>query len=456
MIWKKIIKVLFPLNRVHLSEDTFKACKILKENYSNATILKFNKNMKVGLWEIPEKWDVIKAELRNSKNKILLDWKKNKLCLHTYSKSFSGKISLDKLKKHLLSDPSRPSVTPFHFRNQYRPWERSWGFSIPDSKKKSLKKGLYKVNIQTKFTKESMQMVEQKIEGKFKDSILFVGHLDHPQMCNDGLSACIAGHEILQKIKKIKTKLTYRMLSTPEIVGSIFYARKYIKKNNIKECLNLSGCGANAELFLLKSSKEKSNIDRILKHILSFADEGVNFSKFTNPNFITADEIAFDINGNNIPSSSLGRWPIKGYHSNEDNLQNHNTKKFENFLKIVLKLIFIIENNYTIHPKFQSLPRLSHPKLNLYLNSELLKVHLKDFKSKEAYKIYNIDYQNEKRLNEFYKNFHAHLCLSLIDGKNTVLDIAEKTNFPFEVIKFYLDSFVKKRLVSFVWNKPKF
>ena len=51
-------------------------------------------------------------------------------------------------------------------------------------------------------------MAEQIHLGKNKDSLLLVGHFDHPQMCLDGLVGCLAGHEAISRIKKIKTKLT--------------------------------------------------------------------------------------------------------------------------------------------------------------------------------------------------------------------------------------------------------
>ena len=46
-----------------------------------------------------------------------------------------------------------------------------------------------------------MEMAEQVHQGTKKESILFVGHFDHPQMCLDGLVGCLAGHEVLERLK---------------------------------------------------------------------------------------------------------------------------------------------------------------------------------------------------------------------------------------------------------------
>ena len=94
------------------------------------------------------------------------------------SKNVSNKI---------LSNPKKPEATIFHFRNQYNFWNKDWGFSLPYKIHKKLKTGKYLVDIKTSFSKGKLEMAEDVHFGKNKDSFLFVGHFDHPQMCLDGL-----------------------------------------------------------------------------------------------------------------------------------------------------------------------------------------------------------------------------------------------------------------------------
>ena len=61
------------------------------------------------------------------------------------------------------------------------------------------KKSTFYVNIKTVKKNSNMNGLEQVHEGFYKQSILFVGHLDHPFTTTDGLSGCISGHEILKK-----------------------------------------------------------------------------------------------------------------------------------------------------------------------------------------------------------------------------------------------------------------
>ena len=93
------------------------------------------------------------------------------------------------------------------------------------------------------------------------ESLLLIGHFDHPYMCNDGLVGCLAGHEALSRFSSGKTKLTYRMLSTVEIVGSVFYAERLAKENNVKEGLFVASSGADAPIVYQTSFKGNSVVD---------------------------------------------------------------------------------------------------------------------------------------------------------------------------------------------------
>ena len=223
----QLISKMHYLNRVHVSTDMTKAYNIIKSNYKNCKIYNFKTGSKVGFWEIPKSWEVINAYIKDSKNKIIVNYKKNPLCLWTNSESFKGKITFKKLLNHIIYSKEKPKATLFHFRLQYRHWEKKWGFSIPYKKILKLnKKSTFYVNIKTVKKSSVMHGLEQTHKGIYKQSILFIGHLDHPYTTNDGLAGCLVGHEILKKLENVKTKITYRMLSSVEIIGSVFYAKK--------------------------------------------------------------------------------------------------------------------------------------------------------------------------------------------------------------------------------------
>ena len=91
-------------------------------NFSKKYIIKLRlylftiKNVVIGS---SSSWSVINATVKDPNGKSLMNWRKNKLSLWSYSPSFVGKLSLDKFKRKILFDKNRPNASIFHFRNQY-------------------------------------------------------------------------------------------------------------------------------------------------------------------------------------------------------------------------------------------------------------------------------------------------------------------------------------------------
>ena len=213
-----------------------------------------------------------------------------------------------------------------------------------------------------------MEMVEQVHRGTSANSILLVGHFDHPYMCNDGLVGCLAGHEVLRRLGTRKTHFTYRMLSTIEIVGSVFYAKHLAAKHHIREGLFVATAGADAPLLYQMSSSENSQIDRILKHLGPYFSESVAFASFRQGG-LGNDETAFDVHGVDIPCSSLQRDPFDQYHTDLDTPEHVSVANFESQVDLILKVIDVLEANQLLIPKFSGLPCLSRPEIDLYLPS---------------------------------------------------------------------------------------
>ena len=60
------------------------------------------------------------------------------------------------------------------------------------------------------------------------------------------------------------------MLSTIEIIGSVFYAEHYAKKENVREALFVATSGAQAPLLHQKTFSGTSTIDRIMAHLAKY------------------------------------------------------------------------------------------------------------------------------------------------------------------------------------------
>jgi aminopeptidase-like protein len=452
---KDALNEIWRLNRVHVSKEMSLAYRILKKYYTNLKIFGYKTGHKCNGWIVPPSWDVTKGLLKDSKGKTIADWKKNKLSLWSYSTSFKGKITKEKLKNKILSNPKKPDATLFHFRNQYNFWKKEWGFSLPYKIYKKLKKENFYVDIKTSFNKGKLEMAEDVHHGKFSDSILFVGHFDHPQMCLDGLVGCLAGHELLKRIKNKKTKLTYRMLSTVEIIGSVFYAKYHSKKNKVREAMFISAPGAPQNIGYQHTFSKNNQIDQITKHVLKNLD--LNFKTFDfRKGPIGNDEIAYDVNGVNIPCGSLMRCPFNSYHTDLDKPSGISWKNFQESLLVLEEIIHIFENNSIIHGNFKGLPRLSSPKLNLYLSLDSVSGTSGNSKSFNTDLLINIPEETKNLLKKNTHKFNYLMnCLpNMCGGNKTILDVANHADLPFRFVENYINLWIKKNLLKKFWKHP--
>ncbi len=463
--WHEKLKLLVPTYRYLNNDGIRKSFVMLQEFYKNSIVLKFGKNERSGLWKIPLSWDVKVGQLFDPKGKKIVEYFENPLQLFSNSSQFIGKISKEELLKHIYSDEKRPNLTPFHYRNQFRENVKEWGFCLPYNKVKKLPRGQYKVKIKTSLKKHDMHSVLSKHKGKSKKMLLFVSHFDHPFQANDGIAGSVATFELIKSLSNTKTKITYGALATPEIIGSIFFAKKFAKKNNIKQGLMCSFSGVNSNFVYSKTSLENTFIDKALLHILRFKKKKSKITNFRD--LVGADEIAYDNVINNIPCGSLYRWPYKYYHTNKDNIDSVHKKSFVEYFNILKELIYIIENNSIFYNNFKSLPKLSDPKIDLYIsprywqdktNKVLIDKKNQSKSDDELNKVLDLIEDNDLKRACVESSQNIQLLQSLIstkaNGSMSSFDLAEKCNMPFVFVNTYLDLWEKKKLIRKKWLDP--
>ena len=448
--WRGALEELWAMNRVHCGPDTSAAYRKLAGIYDNTQVFGFPSGDKSGSWTAPRAWHVGHGRLIGPDGAVIADWHKNPLHLFSFSPPFSGTVGREELDAHLFSIPTKPDRIPFHFRNQYRHWEPEWGFCISQNIRDALPDGDYTVEIDTRFEPGMMEMAEQVHQGKSPDSLLLVGHFDHPHMCNDGLVGCLAGHEAITRLAGRQTNLTYRMLSTIEIIGSAFYAEHFVAANNIRQALFVGSSGADAALAYQKSFSGNAAIDRVMAHVLDTTQESSSKHEFRlGP--LGNDETAFDVGGVGVPCGSIMRAPFDVYHTDVDTPENVHDDKFEQKVTLIGRVINVLEKNAVLKRKFSGLPCLSSPELDLYLSPARMS-HVKqvvsagDVMAALPPELAAIVDERSGQLN-YMMNVLPHMC----EGEQTVLDVAEKTNLPFELIDAYTDQWVEKGLLEKTW-----
>ena len=77
-------------------------------------------------WKVPDEWNLIRATLKDLDGNILIDTNDSYLHLLGYSDSFTGRVSLDELKKHLYYRKDLPQAIPYV--TSY--YENRWGLPV--------------------------------------------------------------------------------------------------------------------------------------------------------------------------------------------------------------------------------------------------------------------------------------------------------------------------------------
>ena len=367
---------------------------------------KINKNLKINKvksgtkafdWKVPLEWNVKQAYIIDPEGKKICDFFKNNLHLVGYSIPKKKSFNLEQLKKKIYTYRKIPTAIPYH--TSY--YKKDWGFCMSLNQKKKLKKGTYKVNINSSLKKGYMNYGEIFIKGRKKKEIFFSTYICHPSMANNELSGPCTMIYFSDYLKKIKLNYSVRILFVPESIGSIYYLSKNYKKmkKNIISGFNISCIGDNRSYSFITSRKNNTDTDKITKYVYKNISTK---SKEYSWNERGSDEKNYCAPGIDLPICTIMRSEFgkyKEYHTSEDKLGKVVTKVGLNNSFDLLKKIHYLADNYS-SPKSCVLGEPFLTKYNLYptLSSQIL--------PKKTMLIKNI--------------------ITYSDGDNSIIDIAEK------------------------------
>lgn len=351
-----------------MADDTVKALDLLADGCDVAyKDFKFASGTKHNGWEVPKKWEVVEAKIFRGQREVY-DGKRSPLGVITNSEPFDGVVEKAELLEHLHFSPKRPNAVPYHFRLQYRPWEKDWGFCVPRSWIDSLQMGKYRVRLKTRLSKGKMITREFTIPGRSKETIVFAAHIDHPGQANDDVAGCGVGIALINEIKKNydKPKWTYKLVLTQEIVGSVFYLKALAAQaKKIKYGLFLEMLGNDKTLLLQKSFGGETYIDKVCELALSGYVGARKCAFREGPG---NDEIVFEAPGYEIPMPSLSRWPYGEYHTSDDNLGIIDERQLQEALEYVMKVVSVLESDGVVKRRFKGLVSLANPEYDMYVD----------------------------------------------------------------------------------------
>jgi aminopeptidase-like protein len=413
----------YKLNRATVTDDISKFILQIKEIFPESNILKAKSGNQYLTWIIPQSWDVIKAQLKDSTGKIIVDYKNNPLHLIQYSSSFKGELKYDDLKTHLNYSKENPMDIPYIFRKQYDyNKDDSWGFCLPYNIFVNLKQNeKYYVDIDVKFSNKEMFVFDLLQQGKKEETIFFAAHSCHPGQVNDGIVNVALLIDLFLWIKSLKnTRYSYRLIIGPEYFAAPFVLSQANKIENLAYGFFLDMMAHDGQLGYSSSYDGDTLVDFVTSESLKKFLKSPQ--KYAYRELWGNDEMFYDGPDFNIPTIGLGRSNFKNYHLSSDDLSAFSKNEYEESLSLLKKIVLNFESNTIIKRNYAG---------PLYLS--------------------RYDYYIDPKIDlDGYKNLQK--IQIALDGKQSTLDIAKNLNIDIEFINKFVNHLLKINLANEPYN----
>ena len=411
---------LWPINRSLTGAGVRETLGHIKKRLPDLSVVSVQSGTKVFDWVVPKEWHVKDAYITTPSGARICDFSKNNLHLVGYSIPYRGKISLEELQGHLHSLPTHPNAIPY-VTSYYK---SRWGFCITQEQRDLLEEGDYEIVIDSRLFFGELNYGELVIPGKTEEEIFLSTYVCHPSMANNELSGPTVLTYLGEWLSGLPDlKYTYRIVFAPETIGSITYLSKNYQhlKANVVAGFNVSCVGDDRSYSYLPSRNGGTISDRVAQHVLKWIDP--NYKKYS---WLDrgSDERQYCAPGIDLPIASImrskyGEYPE--YHTSLDNLEEVVTPSGLNGgYQAIQKALELLERNirYTVNVLCE--PQMGKRGLYPTLSTK------------------SIDEDVTIMMN----------FLSLCDGRNSMLDIAEKLGVPSWNLYSLANKLLSQKLIS--------
>jgi aminopeptidase-like protein len=400
----QFISDMYPICRSITGEGVRRTIEMIRE-YIPLTRCEVPSGLQVFDWTVPPEWNIRDAYVKNSAGERVIDFRSSNLHVLGYSIPVRSTMSLSELKAHLFSDPERPDWIPYR-TSYYTP---SWGFCLSHNQLLALPEDDYQVYIDSTVAPGHLTYGDLRLLGRSSDEVLISCHLCHPSLCNDNLSGIAVATALAQHLQKMDLRYTYRFVFVPGTIGSIVWlAMNEAGISRIKHGFVLTCAGDAGAVTYKKSRRGNAEIDRAWAYVLKQSGDPFDVQAFSPFGY---DERQYCSPGFNLPVGSFMRTPhgkFAEYHSSADNLEFVSPSALRDSLTKAIAAIDVIENNHF----YLNQKPFCEPKLGSYgLYSELGGRSASDHQMALLW------------------------ALNMSDGENSLLDIAEKANLPWDLMK---------------------
>ena len=412
-----LVSELYPICRSITGNGVRRSLDVLKQ-YIPLEIHEVPTGTKVFDWMIPKEWNIRDAYVKDSKGNKVIDFRKSNLHVLNYSIPVQKKVSLQELKEHLFTIPEHPEWIPY--RTSY--YDENWGFCLSHRDFQKLKEDNYEVYIDSKLHSGHLTFGEYFIKGQLSDEVLISTHICHPSLCNDNLSGITLTTFLARELSNTRQEYSYRFLFVPGTIGSITWLS--LNESNLSQIKHglVVACVGDPGRFTYKRSRQGTAIiDRAVQQVLRDSAHDYEVEDFFPYGY---DERQYCSPGINLPMGCLMRTPhgrYVEYHTSADNLNFVQPQYLDESFSIYTSVFYVLENNKTYlnqNPKCE--PQLGSRGLYNKIGGDV------ESKSKQLALLW---------------------VLNLSDGTNSLLEISERSNMRFDLIKGAADILVEHDLL---------
>jgi aminopeptidase-like protein len=262
-----------------------------------------------------------------------------------YSVPTNLTLELKELEKYLHSLPDLPDAIPY-ITSYYR---EGWGFCITHNERKGLKKGSYRVFIDSSLHQGELIYGELLVKGETEEEIFFSTYVCHPSMGNNEVSGPAVVTYLSKYIQSIANpRYSYRIIFIPETIGSISYLSKNLSdmKKNIIAGFNVTCVGDDNNYSYMPSKHGETLSDKVALHVLKNKCPEFNAYSFLERG---SDERQYCYPGIDLPVCSVMRTKYgeyKEYHTSLDDLNFISANGLNGAYNVYIAIIDALENNY--------------------------------------------------------------------------------------------------------------
>ncbi|REK89193.1 DUF4910 domain-containing protein [Streptomyces inhibens] len=421
-----LVERLYPLCR-SITGDGVRATLDIVGEYVPLQVHEVPTGTQVLDWTVPQEWNIRDAYIADTAGNRVVDFAASSLHVLGYSVPVSATMPLAELRAHLHTLPDHPSWVPYR-TSYYKP---EWGFCLAQETLDALPDGEYEVRIDSTLADGHLTYAEHVVPGQVPDEVIVSCHVCHPSLANDNLAGIAVATFLAQALAQETPYYTYRFLFAPGTIGAITWLARNAERVNgvspalgappgrrlgeepraggrVKHGLVLACAGDPGQLTYKQSRRGDAEIDRVMRHVLAASERPHRVNEFTPYGY---DERQFCSPGFDLGVGSLTRTPYAGYpeyHTSADNPDFVSPEAMADTLAVCREAFAVLDRNR----RYVNLSPYGEPQLGRRGLYDALGGR-SDTKQAQMAMLW---------------------VLNLSDGEHSLLDVAERSELPFDTV----------------------